>query len=194
MIEIDWNQLKLNSSSKEISFEKFCYQVAVAKFGEYGRITYPYNMTGSEFYLTLARPLDYEGTTYSIGAEICWQAKFWVNENDLENTSLVKQRRTELAEGFKKTCEYHPDMALWIVCTPGMVKEKAYEELKSELAAVNSKVEITHWHKSVFESIFVEDEARYQGIAAFFFGKSYLNASIVASITKATIGVAETEV
>lgn len=187
MIEIEWNQLKLNSSSKEISFEKFCYQVAVAKFGEYGRITYPYNMTGSEFYLTLARPLDYEGTTYSIGAEICWQAKFWVNENDLENTSLVKQRRTELAEGFKKTCEYHPDMALWIVCTPGMVKEKAYEELKSELADVNSKVEITHWHKSVFESIFVEDEARYQGIAAFFFGKSYLNASIVASITKATI-------
>lgn len=187
MIEIDWNQLTQNSNSKEISFEKFCYQVAVAKFGEYGRITYPYNMTGSEFYLTLARPLEYEGATYSAGMEICWQAKFWVNENDQENTSLVKKRREELAEGFKNTCASHPDMALWIVCTPGMVKEKAYEELKSDLAAINSTVEITHWHKSVFESIFFENESRYQGIAAFFFGKSYLNAAIVESITKATI-------
>lgn len=187
MIEIDWNQLKQNSSSKEISFEKFCYQVAVTKFGEYGRITYPYNMTGSEFYLTLARPLDYEGITYPPGAEICWQAKFWVNENDLENTSLVKKRREELAEGFKNTCKTHPDMTLWIVCTPGMVKEKAYQELKDDLAAINPKVGITHWHKSVFESIFVGDEARYQGIAAFFFGKSYLSHAILASISKATI-------
>ena len=187
MIEIDWNQLKQNSNSKEISFEKFCYQVAVAKFGEFGRMTYPYNMTGSEFYLTLARPLDYEGTTYPAGAEICWQAKFWVNENDLENTSLVQKRRTELAEGFKNTSEAHPDMTLWIVCTPGMVKEKAYQELKRELAAINPRVEITHWHKSVFESIFVEDEARYKAIAAFFFGKSYLSYAILASITKATI-------
>lgn len=187
MIEIDWNQLKLNSNSKEISFEKFCYQVALARFGEYGRMTYPYNMTGSEFYLTLARPLDYEGETYPAGVEICWQAKFWVNENDPENTSLVKKRREELLVGFSNTCKAHPNMALWIVCTPGMVIEKAYEELKSELAAINSDVEITHWHKSVFESMFVEDEARYQGIAAFYFGKRYLNASIVASISKATI-------
>ena len=76
MIEIDWNQLKQNSSSKEITFEKFCYQIAVAKFGDYGKITYPYNMAGSEFYLTLAKSLDYEGITYPVGAEICWQAKF----------------------------------------------------------------------------------------------------------------------
>lgn len=187
MIEIDWNQLKQNSNSKEISFEKFCHQVAVAKFGEYGRITYPYNMTGSEFYLTLARPLDYEGATYPAGAEICWQAKFWVNENDLENTSLVKSRREELAVGFRKTSDTHPKMALWIVCTPGMVKEKAYEDLKNELTTINSEVGITHWHKSVFESIFLEDVSRYQGIAAFFFGKCFLNNSILSSITNATI-------
>ena len=187
MIEIDWNQLKQNSSSKEINFEKFCHQVAVAKFGEYGRITYPYNMTGSEFFLTLVKPLDYEGIIYPVGAEICWQAKFWVNENDLENTSLVKKRREELTEGFMKTSEAHPSMALWIVCTPGMVKEKAYDELKSALAGINPNAGITHWHKSVFESFFLEDVARYQGIAAFFFGKSYLNNAIIASITKATI-------
>ena len=187
MIEIDWNQLKQNSNSKEISFEKFCHQVAVVKFGEYGRMTYPYNMTGSEFYLTLVRPLDYEGTTYPVGAKICWQAKFWVNQNDLENTSLDKKRREELAEGFKKTSVAHPNMALWIVCTPGMVKEDAYEKLRCELAAINSDVAITHWHKSVFESVFLENEARYQGIAAFFFGKNYLNNSILSSITNATI-------
>ena len=187
MIEIDWNQLKQNSNSKEITFEKFCHQVAVAKFGEYGRITYPYNMTGSEFFLTLARPLDYEGMTYPVGAEICWQAKFWVNQNDLENTSLDKNRREELAEGFKKTSDSHPNLSLWIVCTPGMVKEKAYEELKSALAGINPNAGITHWHKSVFESLFSENEVRYQGIAAFFFGKNYLNNSILSSITNATI-------
>lgn len=187
MIEIDWNQLKQNSNSKEITFEKFCHQVAVAKFGEYGRMTYPYNMTGSEFFLTLVRPLDYEGMTYPMGAEICWQAKFWVNQNDLENTSLDKKRREELTEGFRKTSEAHPSMALWIVCTPGMVKEKAYEELKSALVGINPNAGITHWHKSVFESLFSENEVRYQGIAAFFFGKNYLNNSILSSITNATI-------
>lgn len=187
MIEIDWNQLKQNSCSKEISFEKFCHQVAVAKFGGYGRMTYPYNMTGSEFYLTLVRPLDYEGTTYPEGTEICWQAKFWVNENDLENTSLVKNRRSELTKGFKNTFEAHPTMKLWIVCTPGMVKEEAYQELKDEIAAIAPSVGLTHWHRSVFESIFLEDVARYQGISAFFFGKSYINNAIVTNITKATI-------
>ena len=187
MTEIDWNQLKQNSSSKEISFEKFCHQVAVAKFGEYGRITYPYNMAGSEFYLTLARPLDYEGITYPEGTEICWQAKFWVNRNDLENTSLDKSRRSELTEGFKNTFDTHPNMKLWIVCTPGMVREKAYQDLKDEIAKIAPCVGITHWHKSVFEGIFLEDLTRYQGISAFFFGKSYINNAIVTNITKATI-------
>lgn len=187
MIEINWNQLKQNSNSKEITFEKFCHQVAVAKFGDYGKITYPYNMAGSEFYLTLVKPLDYEGVTYPAGAEICWQAKFWVNQNDLENTSLTKPRRKELLEGFKDTCDAHPNMALWIICTPGMVKDKAYHELKTNLAAFNSRVEITHWHKSVFESIILEDVQRYQGITAFFFGKNYLNYDILTCITKATI-------
>lgn len=187
MTEIDWNQLKQNSSSKEISFEKFCHQVAVAKFGEYGRITYPYNMAGSEFYLTLARPLDYEGITYPEGTEICWQAKFWVNRNDLENTSLDKSRRLELTEGFKNTFDTHPNMKLWIVCTPGMVREKAYQDLKDEIAKIAPCVGITHWHKSVFEGIFLEDLTRYQGISAFFFGKSYINNAIVTNITKATI-------
>lgn len=189
MIEIDWNQLKQNSSSKEISFEKFCHQVAVAKFEDYGQITYPYNMTGSEFYLTLHKPMDYEGITYPAGAEICWQAKFWVNQNDLENTSLVKNRRTELVEGFKNTSTAHPNMALWIICTPGMVKEDLYNKLRSELAAINPDVGIDHWHKSVFESFFLKDETRFRGISAFFFGKFNLNNDAVTRISKATLNL-----
>lgn len=187
MIEIDWNQLNQNSNSKEVTFENFCHQVAVAKFGDYGRITYPYNMVGSEFYLTLAKPLDYEGTTYPVGAEICWQAKFWVNQNDLKSTSLKKNRRKELADGFRDTCAAHPKMALWVICTPGMVKETVYQKLKDELAAINPELGITHWHRSVFESIFSEDIPRYQGITALFFGKSYINHDILIRITKATI-------
>lgn len=187
MIEIDWNNLKHNSNSKEISFEKFCFQVAVAKFRGYGKFTYPYNMAGSEFYLSLVRPLDYEGTTYPAGSEICWQAKFWVNQNDIENTSLDNRRRKELADGFEITCKAHPDIALWIVCTPGMVKEKAYQDLKTEIAAINPVPHITHWHKSVFESFFIENEDKYKGIAAFFFGKFNLNIDLVTRITSSTI-------
>ncbi|MCR5036624.1 MAG: hypothetical protein K6A73_04810 [Bacteroidales bacterium] len=187
MIEIDWNQLKLNGISKEITFEKFCHQVAVAKFGDYGQIIYPYNMTGSEFYLTLHKSLEYEGTIYPAGTEICWQAKFWVNQNDLENTSLVKDRRTELVNGFKNTCVAHPNMVLWIICTPGMVKEDAYNKLKSELAGINPNIGVDHWHKSVFESFFLEDETRFRGIAAFFFGKFKLNKETVTSISRATL-------
>lgn len=187
MIEIDWNQLKKNSDSKEISFEKFCFQVAVAKFRGYGRFTYPHDMTGSEFYLELTQPLVYEGLSYPVGSEICWQAKFWVNQNDIENTSLIKKRREELANEFRDTCVSHPNMALWIVCTPGMVKEMTYDELKCELAAINSGVEITHWHKSIFESFFLEDESKYKGIAAFFFCKYNLNSDTLTRITNATI-------
>ena len=187
MIEIDWNQLKQNSSSKEISFEKFCYQVAVAKFGDYGQITYPYNMTGSEFYLTLHKPLEYEGITYPAGTDICWQAKFWVNQNDLENTSLVKDRRTELAKEFKNTCAAHPNMVLWIICTPGMVKENAYNKLKSDLADINSDVVIDHWHKNVFESFFLADETRYRGLTAFFFGRFNLNRETVTRISNSAL-------
>ena len=69
----------------------------------------------------------------------------------------------------------------------GMVKENVYQELKDELAAINPAPGITHWHKSVFESIFSEDIPRYQGITALFFGKSYLNYDIVTRITNATI-------
>jgi len=187
MIEIDWNQLKQNSSSKEISFERFCYQVAVAKFGDYGQITYPYNMAGSEFYLTLQKPMDYEGITYPAGAEICWQTKFWVNQNDLENTSLIKDRRTQLVKEFKDTCVTHPNMALWIICTPGMVKEDAYSKLKSELAGINPNIGVDHWHKSVFECFFLEDETRYRGITAFFFGRFYLNNETVTRVSKSAL-------
>lgn len=187
MIEIDWNQLAQNGNSKEISFEKFCFQVAVARFKGYGQFTYPYNMAGSEFYLTLVHPLDYEGIIYPVGAEICWQAKFWVNQNDLENTSLSASKRNELAKGFENTCKAHPDIALWIVCTPGMVKEDAYQKLQTKISEINPTVRITHWHKSIFESFFLENETRYSGIAAFFFGRYNLNIELVTRITNSTI-------
>ena len=51
----------------------------------YGEITYPYNATGSEFYLELSKPWEYGGKQYESGDVIGWQAKFWVNHNDLEN-------------------------------------------------------------------------------------------------------------
>ena len=170
---IDWNQLELNSNnSKEISFERFCYHYAMLRFKGYGKVTYPYNAAGSEFYMELRKPLMYEGKQYKAGDIIGWQAKFWVNHNDMENTSLAKPRRDELKEGFDKTLRRMSKLALWVVCTPGQFQEDAYGSLQTELASVSSKVDISHWHKAVFEESLIGGErANYQGLFAYYFGR-----------------------
>lgn len=193
MIGIDWNQLELNSNnSKEISFERFCFHFATVMLKGYGEITYPYNATGSEFYLELSKPWEYGGKQYESGDVIGWQAKFWVNHNDLENSSLKKANRNELKEGFEKTIEIHPKLALWIVCTPGQFQEEAYHKLKAELASVKDTVEITHWHKAVFESALVgEERLQYQGVFAFYFCKQSIEKKTLDLLTHETINQLE---
>ena len=72
--QIDWNQLKQNMSSKEISFERFCFHYASIMLKGYGQMTYPYNAAGSEFYLELTQPWEYDGIKYKVGDVIGWQA------------------------------------------------------------------------------------------------------------------------
>lgn len=186
---IDWNQLELNSNNaKEISFERFCFHYASILFKGYGDMTYPYNAAGSEFYLVLQKPLTYEGREYRKGDVIGWQAKFWVNHNDLENSSLDKTNRNELVEGLRNTLKRHKDLALWIVCTPGQFLEDYYNKLKTELAEVSSSVVITHWHKAVFEISFVgEDRAKYQGLIPYYFGKKVIGKELLDRLTSATL-------
>lgn len=186
---IDWNQLELNSNSaKEISFERFCFHYASILFKGYGDMTYPYNSAGSEFYLVLQKPLEYEGREYRKGDVIGWQAKFWVNHNDLENSSLDKPKRNELVEGLRNTLKRHKDLALWIVCTPGQFLEDNYNKLKTELSEVSSSVAITHWHKAVFEvSLVGDDRAKYQGLIPYYFGKKVIGKELLDRVTSATL-------
>lgn len=186
---IDWNQLELNSNNaKEISFERFCFHYASILFKGYGEMTYPYNAAGSEFYLVLHKPLEYEGRKYKKGDVIGWQAKFWVNHNDLENSSLDKGNRNELVEGLRNTLKRHKNLALWIVCTPGQFLEDYYNKLKAELAAISGSVVITHWHKAVFEASFVgEDRVRYQGLLPYYFGKKVIAKDLLDRLTSVTL-------
>lgn len=186
---IDWNQLELNSNNaKEISFERFCFHYASILFKGYGEMTYPYNAAGSEFYLVLQKPLEYEGRKYKKGDVIGWQAKFWVNHNDLENSSLDKANRNELLEGLRNTLKRHKNLALWIVCTPGQFIEDYYSKLKNELAEVSGSVLVTHWHKAVFETSFVgEDRAKYQGLLPYYFGKKVIGKEMLDRLTSVTL-------
>lgn len=186
MVKIDWNQLELNSNnSKEISFERFCYHFANIRFRGYGKFIYPYNAPGSEFYLILSRPLEYDGENYNVGDIIGWQAKFWVNHNDMENSSLTKERRQVLKKGLADSIKRNPKLALWIICTPGQFVEDAYNDLKKDLALVSEKIKITHWHKVVFETAFVgEDSNQYNGLFTYYFCDNPITKKSLDKLTK----------
>lgn len=186
--QIDWNQLKQNMSSKEISFERFCFHYASIMLKGYGQMTYPYNAAGSEFYLELTQPWEYDGIKYKVGDVIGWQAKFWVNHNDMENSSLTADRRAELKKGFIKTLERVPDLALWIICTPGQFKEDAYSSLRRDLQSESEHTNFTHWHKSIFElSIIGSDSIKYQGLWSYYFGNKTISKDLLDNLTKATL-------
>lgn len=188
VVQIDWNQLKQNMYSKEISFERFCFHYASILFKGYGQMTYPYNAAGSEFYLELTKPLEYEGRLYKKGDLIGWQAKFWLNHNDMDNSSLASDHRNELKRGFIKTLERVPNLALWIICTPGQFKEDAYSTLKHELKLAKPDVNIVHWHKPVFElSIVGSDRSKFHGLWAYYFGKKTISKELLDNLTQTTI-------
>jgi len=157
MINISWRQFELNQSAKDISFESFCYQVAYILYSEYGYFDNFYNTPGSEFYLKLNK--DCGPLNLKKGDEIGWQVKWWFNSED--NTSLVQERRTELEKGFKTTLRRHPDIKLWIICTPGSFQEDAYKKLLAKLASLSSGTVIMHWNKAKFENFRADDFEKF---------------------------------
>ena len=129
MINILWSQFVSNQQAKDISFESFCFQVAYLRYSKYGYFDNFYNTPGSEFYLLLHT--DCPELNLRAGDEIGWQVKWWYNTED--NTSLTKERRTHLENNFATTLKEHPNIKLWIVCTPASFKESAFKELKTSL-------------------------------------------------------------
>lgn len=152
MKNINWSQLERNSESKELGFEQFCFQIAYKEYSSLGQFEYYYNTPGSEFYLTLKE--DNEDYGLRAGDTIGWQAKFWRNNADEDNSPLDKKHRDELVEGFKKTIEYKPNIKKWIICTPGKFSNTAphnvVDKLETELRKVEQDILIDYWHKDIF--------------------------------------------
>ncbi|MGA2332541.1 MAG: hypothetical protein ABSG75_12350 [Syntrophales bacterium] len=157
-MNISWEQLEKNTESKEIGFESFNFQIASAVYKSYGRFEYDYNTPGSEFYLkiTIACP----ELCAEPGDTVGWQAKFWINRSDPDNTSFDRPHREELIEGFKKTLEYKNNLKTWIICTPGRPANTAphyvRNALESELRKIKPDIEVTYWNKAIYEAFYHE--------------------------------------
>ena len=59
-LHIDWDKLSNLPNSENISFEKFCFHIASCMVGGHGTVSYFYNTPGSEFYIELNKPWEYE--------------------------------------------------------------------------------------------------------------------------------------
>ena len=176
MIEVSWEQLMKNSESKEITFERFNFQIAYKKYSKYGYFEYDYNTPGSEFYLTLTK--ECEELEAKAGDVVGWQAKFWVNRNDMNNTSLDVKHRQELIEGLKSSMKYKANLKTWIICTPGQPSNtepyKPKETLIKEIHNVNSQLNIFFWNKPVYEAFQHEDTEKLSSIFSHYFSHKFL--------------------
>jgi hypothetical protein len=172
MFNIDWHRLETNAEgSPQNFFEKFTYQIAVKRYQPYGLFKYFSNTPGSEFYLSLNKNFEFEGISLKTGDVIGWQAKFWLNRSDTENSPLDSRNRTELVYGFKKSLEYESNLKVWIICTPGLFPNtktisgvKPFEELEKKLQAVKTDIKIIHWNKPVLESFAHAEPEKYGSI------------------------------
>lgn len=172
---LSWHQLELNSVSREIGFESFNFQIAWKRYSQYGSFEYDYNTPGSEFYLTLSK--DCEELKGKAGDVIGWQAKFWVNQRDINSTSFDAKHRAELIEGFKKSLGDKPKLATWIICTPGQPSNtkphKVKDKLLEELRAIKD-IYVPFWNKPTYESFFLQDPDGLSHIFSHYFGQRFI--------------------
>lgn len=191
MKEISWHQLEQNSSSKELSFESFCFQIATKKFKDYGVFESFYNTPGSEFYLTLSK--DCTELFAKAGDVIGWQAKFWFNKKDEKNSPLDAKHKAELITGLKKTLEDKKKLTHWIICTPGKfsnTKSKtgaAWNSFYKEARKIKKGIKLSHWHKDIFETIFHSNPEGFSSIFNFYFNSKLLSKEILNNLTRVNL-------
>ncbi len=185
MIDINWHQLEKNSESKEISFEKFCFQIAYKKYYEYGDFEVCYNAEGSEFYLELKK--DCEELNLKAGDIIGWQAKFWRNRKDEDNSPLDIGHQNELIEGFTKTIIDKVNLKYWIICTPGKFSnnkpQNSWNKLKEKINNIKADVSINQWHKVIFESFYHSNPENYNSIFNHYFNTKFICKELLNSFT-----------
>lgn len=188
-LHINWEKLSVLPDSINITFEKFCFHIVSLMMEEYGTLSYFYNTPGSEFYVELNKPWEYEGIQYSIGDIIGWQVKYWSGKKDEANSPLDSKHKKELLEGFEKTNKYRPQIRLWIICTPGSFVQRAWDAMLEQLQSINSNCKIISWHKDIFEGMYIKDSHKYNGIFQYYFGSHYIDVDQINEITKDTLSV-----
>ncbi|WP_458628675.1 hypothetical protein [Winogradskyella sp. PC D3.3] len=183
MTGIQWSQFEQNQQAKDISFESFCFQVAYIKYKEFGYFENFYNTPGSEYYLTLHS--DCPELNLNAGDEIGWQVKWWFNSE--KNTSLTATRRNELKKGFKTTLKRHPNIKLWIICTPGSFVEDKFIELKTTLAKLKSDTIISHWNKEIFTNFLTQQFGEFNDVFNHYFSTNFIGFEFIKKYSKRRI-------
>ena len=166
---IDWSELKTYENYKYRSFEELCYQIANGLYGEAGNFTSIDDSGGGdgvEFYLTLPN-----------GDEWGWQAKFYYPDKRLSNS-----RKQSIKKSLKKSCEVHPHLKKWILCTPtnftprkgrSQGEQVWFDNTLRQSIPPNMDVDLEHWGDSDFNNWL--SEPRFSGKFNYFFGKFELD-------------------
>lgn len=190
MKNIDWKQLEKNSESKEIGFEQFCFQVAYKKYASLGHFDSWYNTPGSEFYFTLEK--DSDELNLKAGDVIGWQAKFWLNNKDEDNSPLDKNHRNELVQGFNTTLQYKPNLKKWIICTPGKFSNtaphKCVDNLEAEIKNTKADIQIDYWHKDIFLAFALEDNGFYNLLFNHYFSTKFIGFDYIKEFSEKRLG------
>jgi len=161
---IDWSKLKPYQNDKYRSFEELCYQIAKGLHGEKGRFTSVDDSGGGdgvEFYLTLPN-----------GDQWGWQAKFYHPEPRLSKSG----RKRSITESLEKTCEIHPRLKKWILCTPTdftLGEQTWFDNTLPQSIPENMSVKPEHWGDNYFNNWL--SEPRFRGKWLYFFDKLALD-------------------
>lgn len=192
MNEINWEKLRENSTSGELKFENFNYQIAFKKYAKFGIFNYFYNTPGSEFYLTLLK--DCEELNCKAGDVIGWQAKFWLNSKAPDNSPLDTSHREELINGLKKSLEYKSDIKKWIICTPGKFSNTKSRNgngpvdlLLEEFKNVDSGVVVDFWYKEMYEAIRLENNVLFDPVFNHYFSENKIDSIFFIEYSKKKI-------
>ena len=184
-MHIDWNNLEKNTDSKELTFESFNFQIAWIEYSSFGDFDYDYNTPGAEFFLTLQK--DSPELDLKASDVLGWQAKFWVNHKDLNNTQMASRQRTELKEGLQKALKLKPNLKAWFICTPGQIDTKAREKLEDHLRSVISDLKIIFWNKPIYETFYHESHPKFNPVFSHYFSAQFIGYEFLKDYTQKRI-------
>ena len=159
---IEWSKLEPYQSNKYRSFEELCYQIAKGLYERMGRFTSIDDSGGGdgvEFYMTLPN-----------GDQWGWQAKFYHPNPRLS----VSNRKQSIKKSLITSCQKHPHLKRWFLCTPSNFTPKNgeqswFDDTLPKSVPENMDVELVHWGDSEFNNWI--REPRFGGIRNYFFGE-----------------------